>query len=180
MTIPISCFMIEKRKQARYEEKEIREGGAHSAFSPLSVWVVHRWRARPSGPAGAVLQRPRLGGSPPRVTEEMWRSENPWCSTEEKETGDAAGMILAFGDWTCANPEGQLSTCLWKLQRTLLPNSKIFSTSKRHRRSSNKPALIEKLIPCVFRQLRLMLMLFYWILIWITIINLKCFIFIYI
>lgn len=77
--------------------------------------------------------------------------------------GVAAGMIRAFGDWTCANPEGQLSTCLWKLQRALLPNFEILTNVQKsidgQVKTVNYPALIKKSTPYVLKQPRLMLIL---------------------
>ncbi|KAI9544577.1 hypothetical protein NQZ68_001450 [Dissostichus eleginoides] len=61
-----------------YSEKQARQKSA--------IWAC---RTRPPE-AG-------LQGSPFRLTEEMWHGEHPWCSTEEKKTGNAAGMTRAFG-----------------------------------------------------------------------------------
>lgn len=80
-------------------------------FCLSSFWSKESSESQPSGPTGPILHRPRLQGSPLHLTGEMWRSEHPWCSTEEKETGDAAGMTRAFGVWTCAIPKGRISTC---------------------------------------------------------------------
>lgn len=137
-----SCFMIyQKRPSCLYMvgEKKTSEmwRDRESALAIFLSFCMSSLSSEswPSGPAGAILQRPRLRGSPLRLTEEMWRSENPWCSTEEEETGDAAGMTRAFGVWTCAIPKGQQSTCFSKLQCI----SPLHPKSSRHPKDADGP-----------------------------------------
>lgn len=78
----------------------------HSNSSSLlwekSLWSKESCKSQPSGPAGPIVLRPRLQGSPLRLTEEMWRSGTPGAALKKRRRGMLLEWLEHLGFWTCA------------------------------------------------------------------------------